>query len=84
MHDAAEISKSLKDTLHSLTESHWEIELMKESATETLHEGQKREAQERIVEAQDDPDVKEVLAMFPGAEVVEVKENTNSEDVKDA
>lgn len=72
--DAKDLVRDLRAALREVTGMGWEIgQELGEVQTETLAEVEVQAAAQRKVDATGDPLVAEVLGMFPGAEVEEVR-----------
>lgn len=76
LYDGTEMVRDLRQYLGQ----GWQIDIVEAEGGETLSETRQRNKQEAITEAKEDPGVKQILDMFPDAEVVEV--NSNQEGVE--
>jgi DNA polymerase-3 subunit gamma/tau len=74
VHEGADVQRSVQQVLKRITGAVWEVQLAEASEGETLVETGKRQQKEKLDAAKEDPAVKEVMELFPGAEVVDVKE----------
>ena len=72
---AAEIGRKLQDW----TGRRWVIAISNEKGAETLREVAARETANQLAEAKSDPLVQAVLNQFPGARVIDVRENEQVE-----
>ena len=75
---AAELGKKLQDW----TGRRWIIALSNEKGAETLREVAERETATLLDDVKSNPLVKSVLAFFPGARVIDVRENEISEETQ--
>jgi DNA polymerase-3 subunit gamma/tau len=74
LHERADVRINVQKMLKRLTGSVWEVQLVEAAEEETLAETGQRQQKEKLEAVKEDPAVKEVMDLFPGAEVVDVKE----------
>ena len=70
----------LSDKLNNWTGSRWMVIVSQESGEPTLAEQQKAAEADRKTQAADLPEVKQILEVFPGAEIVSVREEETGEN----
>jgi DNA polymerase-3 subunit gamma/tau len=68
-----DLSAQLKKKLEAWTGKAWQVTVVTDAGTPTLKQAEKQEKAALLVEAENHPLVKEVLATFPNAKIKEVK-----------
>ena len=75
-----DLPQRLAQVLKGWTGARWIVVVSQESAPETLHETRARGRAAVLAEVQADPVVAQVLARFPGAEIVDVRDRPEPQE----
>ncbi len=79
-HSPSDLSSNLQKKLYELTGRRWAVTIGRENARPTLRKQREKREQEELDKIMAHPFVSEVITVFPGAEIIDIKEKTEEEE----
>lgn len=76
MQDAASLSRELEQSLQAIYNQPWQVSVTENSNNETNRERNVRIKAEMMEEARNAPAIRQLMRVFPGAEVVDILPDT--------
>ncbi|MAQ71540.1 MAG: DNA polymerase III subunit gamma/tau [Alphaproteobacteria bacterium] len=80
-HAPSDLSSNLQRKLLELTGRRWAVTIGRENAQPTLRKQREKREREELDKIMAHPFVSEVIKVFPGAEIIDIKEKTEEEEI---